>query len=333
MSAIETVHARQILDSRGNPTVEVDVLLRDGAFGRAAVPSGASTGEHEALELRDGDPAYYGGKAVGQAISNVNGPISAVMVGMEAYDQRGVDTSLLDLDGTLTKRSMGANAVLGVSLAVARAAADSAAVPLYRYLGGIGAHVLPTPMFNVINGGAHADNELELQEFMLMPVGAASFGEAVRWGSECFHALKALLHDKGLATAGGDEGGFAPALATGAAACELLLQAIERAGLEPGVDVAIALDPAMSELYRDGVYHLEGSARSAEDMAAFWTGLLDRFPIASLEDPLAEDDWTGWSMLNAELGGRVQLVGDDLFVTNSERLERGLREDAANAIL
>ncbi|MEA2550875.1 MAG: enolase [Actinomycetota bacterium] len=333
MSAIETVHARQILDSRGDPTVEVDVWLRDGALGRAAVPSGASTGEHEAVELRDGDPNFYGGKAVGQAISNVNGPISAVVGGMDAFDQRGVDQALLDLDGTPTKSAMGANAMLGVSLAVARAAAESSGMPLYRYLGGPNAHVLPAPMFDVINGGAHADNELELQEFMLMPVGAASLSEAVRWGSECFHALKALLHDKGLATAVGDEGGFAPALSAGAEACELLLQAIERAGLEPGADVAIALDPAMSELYRDGAYHLEGSARSAEDMAAFWAGLLDRFPIVSLEDPMAENDWEGWALLNRELGARVQLVGDDLYVTNSERLERGLREDAANAIL
>ena len=333
MSAIETVHARQILDSRGNPTVEVDVVLDDGAFGRAGVPSGASTGEHEAHELRDGDDAAYGGRGVGQAVSNVNGPIAAEVGGMDAFDQRGVDKVLVDLDGTATKSALGANAVLGVSLAVARAAADSAGVSLYRYLGGPNAHVLPTPMFNVINGGAHADNELELQEFMLMPIGAASFREAVRWGSECFHALKALLHDKGLATAVGDEGGFAPALSTGAEACELLLQAIERAGLEPGDDVAIALDPAMSELHRDGAYHVEGAARSAEDMAAFWTGLLERFPIVSLEDPLAEDDWAGWSMLNREIGGRVQLVGDDLYVTNSERLERGLREHAANAIL
>ncbi|MEA2581521.1 MAG: enolase [Actinomycetota bacterium] len=333
MSAIEAVHARQILDSRGDPTVEVDVRLDDGAFGRAAVPSGASTGEHEALELRDADPAVYGGKGVAQALSNVDGPIASVVVGMDAFDQRGVDKALLDLDGTATKSAMGANAILGVSLAVAHAAADSAGMPLYRYLGGPNAHVVPVPMMNVINGGAHADNELELQEFMLVPVGAASLSEAVRWGSECFHTLKALLNDKGLSTAVGDEGGFAPALSTGAEACELLLQAIERAGLEPGPDVAIGLDPAMSELYRDGAYHVEGAPRSAEEMATFWGGLLDRFPIVSIEDPMAEDDWAGWTMLNHELGGRVQLVGDDLFVTDSERLERGLREEAANAIL
>ena len=333
MSAIESVHARQILDSRGNPTVEVDVRLEDGAMGRSAVPSGASTGRHEALELRDGDPSAYGGQGVLQAISNANGPLAGAVTGMDASDQRGVDKALLDLDGTPTKSGLGANAILGVSLAVARAAADSSGMPLYRYLGGPNAHVLPTPMMNVINGGAHADNELELQEFMLVPVGAVSFSEAVRWSSECFHALKALLHDKGLSTAVGDEGGFAPALSTGAEACELLLQAIERAGLEPGADVAIALDPAMSELYRDGTYTLEGAVRSAQDMATFWTGLLDRFPIVSIEDPLAEDDWSGWSALNSELGQRVQLVGDDLFVTNSERLERGLREGVANAIL
>ena len=333
MSAIETVHARQILDSRGNPTVEVDVWLDDGSLGRAAVPSGASTGEHEAVELRDGDPSAFGGKGVLQAIANANGPLAGAVVGMDASDQRGVDKVLLDLDGTPTKSGMGANAILGVSLAVARAAADSSGAPLYRYLGGPNAHVLPTPMMNVINGGAHADNELELQEFMLVPVGAASFSEAVRWCSECFHALKAILHDKGLSTAVGDEGGFAPALSTGAEACELLLQAIERAGLEPAADMAIALDPAMSQLYRDGAYQLEGAARSAQDMVAFWAGLLDRFPIVSIEDPLAEDDWAGWSSLNHNLGTRVQLVGDDLFATNAERLERGLREGVANAIL
>ena len=333
MSAIETVHARQILDSRGNPTVEVDVWLDDGSLGRAAVPSGASTGEHEAVELRDGDPSAFGGKGVLQAIANANGPLAGAVVGMDASDQRGVDKVLLDLDGTPTKSGMGANAILGVSLAVARAAADSSGAPLYRYLGGPNAHVLPTPMMNVINGGAHADNELELQEFMLVPVGAASFSEAVRWCSECFHALKAILHDKGLSTAVGDEGGFAPALSTGAEACELLLQAIERAGLEPDADMAIALDPAMSQLYRDGAYQLEGAARSAQDMVAFWAGLLDRFPIVSIEDPLAEDDWAGWASLNRNLGTRVQLVGDDLFVTNAERLERGLREGVANAIL
>ncbi len=333
MSTIVEVHARQILDSRGDPTVEVDVVLDDGAIGRAAVPSGASTGEHEARELRDGDVDRYRGKGVTRAVANVNGPIAAAIADLDAFDQREVDRQLIDLDGTPNKDTLGANAILGASLAVARAAADSSGLPLFRYLGGPNAHLLPTPMFNVINGGAHADNELELQEFMLVPAGAASFAEGLRWGSECFHALHALLTDKGLATAVGDEGGFAPALSTGAEACELLLQAIEVVGLEPGAEMAIALDPATSELYRDGAYHLEGSARSTEDMIAYWRGLLDRFPIVSIEDACAEDDWEGWSTITRELGDRVQLVGDDLFVTNTERLERGIREHAANAIL
>jgi enolase len=333
MSAIETVHAREILDSRGNPTVEVDVILDDGAQGRAAVPSGASTGEHEAHELRDGDTDRFGGKGVRQAVDHVRGPLAEAILGLDALDQRGIDRAMLDLDGTPTKGAMGANAILGVSLAVARAASESSGLPLYRYLGGPNAHVLPTPMLNVLNGGAHADNELELQEFMLMPVGAASFGEGLRWGAECFHALKSILFDKGLATAVGDEGGFAPAVSTGAEACELLLTAIERAGLEPGADVALALDPAASELYRDGAYHVEGVARSAADMIGYWSGLLDRFPIVSIEDPLAEDDWEGWTSLTMELGGRVQLVGDDLFVTNTERIERGIREGTGTAVL
>jgi len=333
MSRIQLVHAREILDSRGNPTVEVDVELDDGARGRAAVPSGASTGEYEARELRDGDAARYRGKGVLGAVANVDGQIAEAVAGLDALDQRGVDQALLDLDGTQNKDALGANAILGVSLAVARAAADCAGLPLYRYLGGPNAHVLPTPMLNVLNGGAHADNELELQEFMVMPIGAASFSEGLRWGADCFHALYALLKDKGLATAVGDEGGFAPAVATGAEACELLLQAIEDAGLEPGAEVALALDPATSEFYRDGAYHLEGAARSTEDMIAYWIGLLDRFPIVSIEDACAEDDWDGWATITRELGDRVQLVGDDLFVTNTERLERGIRERSANAIL
>ncbi|MDP9331263.1 MAG: phosphopyruvate hydratase [Actinomycetota bacterium] len=333
MSSIDAVRAREILDSRGNPTVEVDLWLDDGAFGRAAVPSGASTGEHEALELRDDDASRYGGKGVLTAVANVNGPIAAVVVGIDAFDQRGVDTAMLDLDGTADKSALGANAVLGVSLAAARAAADSSGLPVYRYLGGPMAHLLPTPMMNVINGGAHADNELDLQEFMLVPVGAASFSEALRWGADCFHALKTILHDKGLATTVGDEGGFAPRISTAAEALELLLHAIEKAGLVPGDEVALAMDPAASEFYRDGAYHLEGAARSSEDMIAFWSGLLDRFPIVSIEDGLAQDDWDGWATLTAELGSRAQLVGDDIFVTNSERLERGLREGVANAIL
>jgi enolase len=334
MSQIEAIHAREILDSRGDPTVEVDVVLDDGAFGRAAVPSGASTGEHEALELRDGEPGRFGGKGVLQAVANVHDAIAPALIGMEADGQRAIDRALLALDGSDDKSTLGANAMLGVSLATAKAAADSQGLPLWRSLGGPNAHVLPTPMLNVINGGAHADNELELQEFMLMPVGAASFSEGLRWGVECFHALKGILHDKGLSTAVGDEGGFAPQIATGAEALELLLRAIETAGFEPGGEVALAMDPAVSELATgDGRYRLEGADRTSDDMAAFWTGLLDRFPIVSIEDPLGEDDWQGWTSLVESAGARTQLVGDDLFVTSVERLERGIRERCANAIL
>jgi enolase len=334
MSQIEAIRAREILDSRGNPTVEVDVLLDDGAFGRAAVPSGASTGEHEALELRDGEPARFGGKGVVRAVANVHDAIAPALIGMEAEQQRAIDRALLALDGSDDKSTLGANAILGVSLATARAAADAQGLPLWRSLGGPNAHVLPTPMLNVINGGAHADNELELQEFMLMPVGAASFSEGLRWGVECFQALKGILHDKGLSTAVGDEGGFAPQIATGAEALELLLRAIETAGFEPGGEVALAMDPAVSELAGDdGRYRLEGADRTADDMVTFWTGLLDRFPIVSIEDPLGEDDWQGWTSLVDAAGVRTQLVGDDLFVTNVERLERGIRERCANAIL
>jgi enolase len=333
MSFIEDVDAREILDSRGNPTVEVEVLLDDGAFGRAAVPSGASTGEHEALELRDAEPARYRGRGVLRAVANVTGPIADVVLGLDAFDQRGVDRALIDLDGTATKSSLGANAVLGVSLAVAKAAADSAGQPLYRYLGGPNAHELPVPMLNVINGGAHADNELELQEFMLMPVGAASFGEALRWGVECFQALRDLLHEGGMSTAVGDEGGFAPQVATADDALVFLVRAIDAVGLEPGGEMAIALDPATSEIYKDGRYHLQGADRTADDMTGFWADVVDRFPIVSIEDPLAEDDWDGWVALTRALGPRVQIVGDDLFVTNTQRLERGIRTGAANAIL
>jgi enolase len=333
MSAIDSIHAREILDSRGNPTLEVDVWLDDGAFGRAAVPSGASTGEHEALELRDGDATRFGGKGVLRAVGNVHETIGPELRGLDAFDQRGIDAAIVALDGTDERSGLGANALLGVSLAVAKAAADSSGLPLYRYLGGPAARTLPTPMMNVINGGAHADNELELQEFMLMPVGAASFSEGLRWGAECFHALHAILKEKDLATGVGDEGGFAPEIATASEALELLVTAIEKAGLEPGEEMALAMDPAMSELYRDGAYHLEGKERSADDLAAYWTELLDRFPIVSIEDALAEDDWVGWTSLTEALGARVQLVGDDLFVTNLERLERGFREGATNAIL
>jgi enolase len=312
----------------------VDVWLDDGALGRAAVPSGASTGEHEAIELRDEEPGRFGGRGVLKAVANVHEAIAPALVGMDAYEQRAVDRALVALDGSDDKSNLGANAILGASLATARAAADSQGLPLWRSLGGPNAHILPTPMLNVINGGAHADNELELQEFMLMPVGASSFSEALRWGAECFHTLKRILHDKGLSTAVGDEGGFAPQLATGAEALELLLQAIETAGFEPGGEVALAMDPAVSELATgDGRYRLEGADRTADDMIEFWSGLLDRFPIVSLEDPLGEDDWQGWAMLVEAAGARVQIVGDDLFVTNVERLERGIREGSANAIL
>jgi len=333
MPEIEALAAREILDSRGNPTVEVDVLLADGAFGRAAVPSGASTGEHEALELRDGDPKRYGGMGVLQAVSNVTEVIAPALVGAEALDQREVDRVLLELDGTAGKSNLGANAVLGVSLAVAHAAADSLGLPLYRALGGPNAHVLPLPLMNVINGGAHADNGLEPQEFMLAPVGSASFSEAVRWGAEIYQALKAELRSRGLSTGVGDEGGFAPELSTGAEALQLLVGAIETAGLEPGDEVALAMDPACSEMYREGAYQLEGSARTSAAMVSYWRGLLDAFPIVSLEDPLAEDDWVGWAVLTSELGARVQLVGDDVFVTNPDRLGRGIREGVGTAIL
>jgi enolase len=333
VSLIETLAAREILDSRGNPTIEVDVLLTDGAFGRAAVPSGASTGEHEALELRDDDPKRYGGKGVLQAVANVTEVIAPVVVGEDALDQRRIDRLLLDLDGTPDKSNLGANALLGVSLAVARAGTDSLGLPLYRSLGGSNAHVMPVPCMNVINGGAHADNELELQEFMLAPVGAASLSEATRWCSEIYQALKASLKGKGLSTGVGDEGGFAPEISSGAEALQLLVDAIETAGLEAGDEVALAMDPACSELYRDGVYHLEGAERSSNDMVAYWRGLLDGFPVVSLEDPLAQDDWEGWAALTAELGSACQIVGDDLFVTNPDRLARGIREGVATAIL
>jgi enolase 1/2/3 len=333
MPAIASLAAREILDSRGNPTVEVDVFLDDGAAGRAAVPSGASTGAHEALELRDGDPGRYGGRGVLQAVNNVLNVIGPAIGGIDGLDQRGLDAHLLDLDGTADKSNLGANAMLGVSLAAAHAAAASLGLPLYRSLGGPGAHVLPVPLMNVINGGVHADNELELQEFMLAPVGAASFSEALRWGSEIYHALKGLLKDKGLATGVGDEGGFAPQIATASEALEFMVRAIEKAGLEPGDEVALAMDPASSELYRDGTYRLEGADRTSADMVAFYRGLMDSFPVVSIEDGLAEDDWQGWATLTAELGQRCQLVGDDLFVTDPERLERGLREHVATAIL
>jgi enolase len=333
MSTIEDVLAREILDSRGNPTVEVEVILEDGSVGRAAVPSGASTGAHEAVELRDGDAGRYGGKGVLKACRNVEDEITPEIQGMDALDQRGVDAALIQLDGTDNKARLGANAILGVSLAVAKAAADHLGLPLYRYLGGPNAHVLPVPMMNVINGGAHADNELEVQEFMLVPVGAVSYAEGLRWGTEVFQALKATLKEKGLGAAVGDEGGFAPHLTTAAEALDLLIDAIGRAGLEPGAEMALALDVAASELWRDDAYHLEGTPRTSADMISFYEGLLGAYPLLSIEDPLAEDDWDGWAAITEAMEDRIQLVGDDVFVTNSERLERGIDDGVANAIL
>ncbi|HCP62542.1 MAG TPA: phosphopyruvate hydratase [Actinobacteria bacterium] len=333
MSLIEGVTALEILDSRGNPTVEVEVVLDDGSTGRAAVPSGASTGAHEAVELRDGDDQRFRGKSVRTACRNVDEELGPAVMGLDALDQRLVDATLIETDGSPNKSKLGANAVLGVSLAVAKAAADSQGLPLYRYLGGPMAHLLPVPCLNVINGGAHADNGLALQEFMLVPAGAASFSEALRWGAEVFQVLKSELRSRGMATGVGDEGGFAPDIATGQEACELLVAAIQTAGLEPGPEIALALDPAASEFYADGVYRLEGKDRTAEEMIAFYGELLDAYPIVSLEDPLAEDDWDGWVALTEAMDDRVQIVGDDVFVTNPERLERGIDDGAANAIL
>jgi enolase 1/2/3 len=331
--AITHFSAREILDSRATPTVEVDVLLEDGSFGRAAVPSGASTGAHEAVELRDGDPKRFGGKGVLGAVENVTGEIADALTGMEALDQRTVDVAMLELDATADKSRLGANAMLGVSLAVADAASTSVDLPLYRYLGGANAHTLPVPMMNVINGGRHADNDLELQEVMIVPHGAATFVEALRWGAEIFNALHAELKQKGLAAGVGDEGGFAPDVGGASAALELLVGAIEGAGLEPGGEVSLAIDAAASEFFRDDRYDVEGAQREAKDMVAYYRELLEAFPVVSIEDPLSEDDWDGWTALTSELGDRVQLVGDDLFVTNPERLARGLREHVANAIL
>src|SRR4051812_45063951 len=334
MSAIETIHARQILDSRGNPTVEVEVLLESGARGRAAVPSGASTGVHEAVELRDGDGAY-GGKGVTRAVRNVIDEIAPRLEGELAEEQRAVDALLCELDGTPNKGRIGANAILGTSLAVAKAAADELGLGLYRYVGGTNAHVLPVPLLNVVNGGAHADNSIDLQEFMLVPYGAASFAEALQVGAEVFHALKKLLHERGLSTAVGDEGGFAPNLQTNEEAIRVILEAAEAVGHEPGRTVGIALDPATSELYRDGRYHLAGEGRvlDSAELVGYWEELCGRYPIVSIEDGMAEDDWDGWQALTERLGGRVQLVGDDLFVTNVDRLQLGIEKRAANSIL
>jgi enolase len=334
LSEIEKVHARQIVDSRGNPTVEVDVVLKSGAAGRAAVPSGASTGEFEAVELRDGGDAWSG-KGVSRAIANANGELADAVRGVDAADQAGVDRAMIELDGTPNKGRLGANAILGVSLATAKAAAAEAGLPLWRYLGGEAARVLPVPMMNVLNGGAHADNKVDFQEFMIVPVGVASFGEGLRVGAETFHALKRTLHDAGLATAVGDEGGFAPDLASNEAALEVLIEGIEAAGYRPGEDVAIALDPATSEIYDDGAYVLEheGRSLSAEEMAAYWADISSRYPVLSIEDGMDEEDWDGWKELTDAIGERVQLVGDDLFVTNTERLRRGIDSGVANSIL
>jgi len=334
MSEIVEVVGREVLDSRGNPTVEVEVVLDSGATGHAIVPSGASTGEYEAVELRDGGSRYLG-KGVLRAVENVNNLIAQVVIGMDATNQRALDNALIELDGTENKSRLGANAMLGVSLSVAHAAASELELPLYRAIGGPHAHVLPVPMMNVINGGAHADNNVDLQEFMIMPVGAPSFREAVRWGVETYHTLKKVLADRGLSTAVGDEGGFAPNLSSNEAAVAILVEAIEKAGYTPGTDIAIALDPAMSELYRDGAYHLKGEGKvlSAPEMVEWWTSLVDRYPIVSIEDGMAENDWSGWAQMTAALGSRIQLVGDDLFVTNTRRLQMGIDQSVANSVL
>jgi enolase len=330
MSAIESVHARQILDSRGNPTVEVDVRLDSGALGRAAVPSGASTGVHEAVELRDGGDAY-GGKGVAKAVANVDGEIADAVRGRDPFDQAGLDRTMIELDGAPNKGRLGANAILGVSLATAKAAAADQEVSLFAHLGGDAAATLPVPMLNVINGGVHADNSIDLQEFMVVPVGADTFADALRVGAEVYHSLKQVLHERGLETGVGDEGGFAPNLESSEAAIEAILEAADRAGHRDRV--AIALDPATSEVFRDGVYRFEGRELRTDEMPAFWAELVGRYPIVSLEDPLAEDDWDGWALLTAELGDRVQLVGDDVFVTSSDRLREGIERHVANSIL
>jgi enolase len=336
MSYIDTVHAREILDSRGNPTVEVEVTLESGAFGRAAVPSGASTGVHEALEMRDGDKDRYSGKGVLKAVENVNQQIAEAIFGMDALDQAAVDQAMLELDGTPNKSKLGANAILGVSLAVARAAADEVGLPLYRYLGGVTAKILPVPMFNILNGGVHANWQgTDLQEFMIAPVGAPNFREALRWGSEVYHSLKAVLKSSGYSTGVGDEGGFAPALKANAEAVELIIKAIEKAGYKPGDDIAIALDPASSGFYEDGFYNLrtEGKKVTSAQMVEMYASWVKQYPIVVLEDGLAEDDWDGWKLLNQTIGDKIELVGDDLFVTNVERVARGIQENVANAVL
>ena len=335
MTTIEAVWAREILDSRGNPTVEVEVVLDDGSWGRAAVPSGASTGVHEALELRDGDEKRYGGKGVLQAVDHVNDEIAEALWGEDATEQKLIDDLLIELDGTPTKSRLGANAILGVSLAVAKAAAMSVGLPLYRYIGGTDAHILPVPMMNILNGGKHATDSTDLQEFMIMPVGAPTFREALRWGAETYHALKKVLKARGYSTNVGDEGGFAPSLGSNEEAIEVILAAIEKAGYRPGEDIWIALDPAASEIFQDGVYDLkkEGRQLSGEQMVAFYEGWLARYPIISIEDGLAEDDWDSWQLLTQRVGDRVQVVGDDLLVTNVERVQKAIESRACNALL
>jgi enolase len=331
--SIDVVVAREILDSRGNPTVEVEVGLDDGSTGRAAVPSGASTGAFEALELRDGDTGRYGGKGVEKAVLAVIEQIGPELVGYDATEQRLIDQAMFDLDATADKSSLGANAILGVSLAVAHAASEASDLPLFRYLGGPNAHMLPVPMMNILNGGSHADSNVDVQEFMIAPIGAESFSEALRWGAETYHALKSVLKERGLATGLGDEGGFAPNLGSNREALDLIVEAVQKAGYTIGQDIALALDVAASEFYKDGVYSFEGKDRTAAEMTDYYAELVDAYPLVSIEDPLYEDDWDGWQTITEKLGGKVQLVGDDLFVTNPERLSRGIEDGAANALL
>jgi enolase len=333
VASIEEIGAREILDSRGNPTVEVEIRLDDGTFARAAVPSGASTGAFEASERRDGDKGRYLGKGVEQAVDAVIEEINPRLVGFDASEQRLIDAEMLALDGSANKETLGANAILGVSLAVAHAAAESAGLPLFRYVGGPNAHVLPVPMMNILNGGSHADSNVDIQEFMIAPIGAPTFREALRWGTEVYHALKKVLHERGLATGLGDEGGFAPNLESNRAALDLILEAIKAAGYEPGRDIALALDVAASEFFEDGSYAFEGASKSADEMVAYYAELVDAYPLVSIEDPLNEDDWDGWKSMTDLLGTKVQLVGDDLFVTNPERLGRGISSNTANALL
>ena len=333
MASIEAIGAREILDSRGNPTVEVEVIPEDGTFERAAVPSGASTGAFEAVERRDGDKGRYLGKGVQDAVDAVNDIIAPELIDEEASDQRRIDEIMIELDGTNNKGKLGANAILGVSLAVAKAAAESAGLPLYRYLGGPNAHILPVPMMNILNGGSHADTNVDIQEFMIAPLGAPTFREALRWGAEVYHTLKAVIKERGLSTGLGDEGGFAPNLSSNAAALDLIIEAIEKAGFKPGTDVALALDVASTEFFKDGLYQFEGEGRSTDYMVTYYEKLIRDYPLVSIEDPLSEDEWDAWTALTAEIGDRVQLVGDDLFVTNPERLRKGIELRAANALL